>query len=342
MSTTYRTGLRRILLLLSATAIAAFGLTACSSNDAGPSTESREANAPSSVTYVTATALGATFAPELIAINDGLLGDDLTMSVESANGSAQALQLVIAGTADFTAVGPTDFVSAIQGGAEGLVSFGIRKAEVPFHLVTSSDFEVTSPEDLIGKTIGLASVGGTTEQLLDLYLISGGVDPSLVPRQAVGFTAAAYENVKSGQIAGVILNNAATSSVEAAEDVNVLHFQDVVPMAGTVYVARAADVEAHPDTYAAIIKAFSEGAEKMLANAPEFTATIAALQAQGVADVSTAKAVLAGEVGDYSSPVDLSSDEGVWTTTVGTLTDGRFGNGEIPPASELYTVLAQR
>ena len=66
-----------------------------------------------------------------------------------------------------------EFVAVAKGAA--LVCVSTLYQGSTFHVISAKDKPINSAEDLKGKTIGIVSVGGSTEQLLDIMLRSVGM-----------------------------------------------------------------------------------------------------------------------------------------------------------------------
>ena len=73
-------------------------------------------------------------------------------------------------------------------------------------VVSTESKPVESAEDMEGETMGMGSIGGTSEKVLDIDLDDAGVERDSVTRQAVPVTGATYELVKQGQLAGYIVS----------------------------------------------------------------------------------------------------------------------------------------
>jgi NitT/TauT family transport system substrate-binding protein len=68
---------------------------------------------------------------------------------------------------------------------------------------------VRAPADFRGKSIGIPSEGGTSENTLDVLLAAGGVPIDSVKRQVVGFSPGTFEVVKKGRLAAYIASASA-------------------------------------------------------------------------------------------------------------------------------------
>lgn len=83
-----------------------------------------------------------------------------------------------------------------------------------FSVISANDSPVTKPEEMAGKTIGIVSAGGATENILDMMLAARSVPKDAVTRQVVGNAPAAFELVKQGRIAGFIATSDTAHQLE--------------------------------------------------------------------------------------------------------------------------------
>ncbi len=144
-----------------------------------------------------------TFAAELLADAGGYFADEgLDVTFQSTRGSAQAIQLVLSGSALLTRVGQIEAVGHAANRDAPLmnVSTVIKGSTIRF--VSSENAPLRTPEDFVGRTIGIPSEGGSTETTLDLVLSTAGIDPASVERQVVGLSPGVFNLVEQGRLAG--------------------------------------------------------------------------------------------------------------------------------------------
>jgi NitT/TauT family transport system substrate-binding protein len=146
------------------------------------------------------------YVAEYIADIDGLYKKQgVSVKVETARGSAPAIQAVLSGTALMCRCGRLESLIAIadRGAPIHAVAFTTRRS--PLAIVSDKKAPLTKPADLKGKRIGIPSEGGTSETTLDLLIASSGMTTRDVPRQVTGFTPGTFELIKKGRIAGFII-----------------------------------------------------------------------------------------------------------------------------------------
>jgi len=156
-----------------------------------------------------------TFTPEIFADVGGYFEDHgLNVEIEAVQGSAAAVQSVIGGAAPVTRVSTLDLFPALEEG-QPLISVGTMAYHSPIWILSADTNPVESMADLEGEVVGLGSIGGTSEQLLDLTLDAQGVPRDEVTRQAVPVTGATFELVRRGELAGYLVSIDTAMQIEA-------------------------------------------------------------------------------------------------------------------------------
>nr|WP_275585956.1 ABC transporter substrate-binding protein [Geodermatophilus sabuli] len=131
----------------------------------------------------------------------------LDVTFEETQGSAPAINTVIAEGALLTRVGDIETIDAIVTRDAPLLNIGsVEKGGGLLRFISSSRQPIETPEDLEGTTMGLPSIGGTSEKTLDLVLASADVPRDSVERQAVGLAPGVFELVLSGRIDGFVVS----------------------------------------------------------------------------------------------------------------------------------------
>jgi NitT/TauT family transport system substrate-binding protein len=258
-------------------------LSACG-DDAGPggsSTPSTTAGGGSkklTVVNILPPQLG--YAAEYIADIDGYFKKEgLSVTVETARGSAPAIQAILSGTALLSWVGWLESVIAIAERGAPIVSVGFTARRSTLAIVSDKNKPLTKPQDLRGKRIGIPSEGGTSETTLDLLLQSNGISPRDVPRQVTGFTPGTFELIKRGRIAGFIIGASQEEQFrETQPDSTFLKTADYVTD-GLTYITSKKGLASNKETIAAYLRAL-KGAMTQILNDNGFTDTIKKLRAK--------------------------------------------------------------
>jgi NitT/TauT family transport system substrate-binding protein len=229
---------RRAFMSRTAGAVAAVSgagalLAACGGDDedsAGGSTANSASSGSSTVQVVNILPPQLGYAAEYIADIDGFFKKEgLTVKVNTARGSAPAIQAILSGTALLSWVGWLESVIDIanEGAPIQTVAFTGRRSTLA--IVSDKGKPLAKPQDFVGKRIGIPSEGGTSETTLDLMLAANNVPVDKVQRQVTGFTPGTFELIKKGRIAGFVIGASQEQQFREAQPTSTfLHTADYV------------------------------------------------------------------------------------------------------------------
>jgi len=176
--------------------------------------------------------------------------------VIGGNGSASALQQLIAGRAKFVRTGSVDVMKAVANQNVPLLAVSTIVQASTFNVVSPADKPIRSPEDMKGKKIGVVSVGGATENLLNMMLVRSGIDPKSVPRQRVGNSPGAFGLVKQGRISAYIISTGSVIALQkSGEDIHHWSTHKYAPIPSQVYTCTRATAEQEPETVVRFLRA---------------------------------------------------------------------------------------
>ena len=183
-----------------------------------------------------------TFTPEIIAQADGHFErEGLDVQFQVTRGSAQAIQTVIAGSALITRVGDTEMMVAVGGRGAPVSAVGQPLQQATIRVVSAADDPIRAPEDLLGKTIGIPSEGGTSETLVDTLARTAGLTDADVKKQVVGLAPGVFELVQQGRIdAYLVALDTAVTVQRQQPDAVVLDPSQVIAGGTQVYMTSQA------------------------------------------------------------------------------------------------------
>jgi NitT/TauT family transport system substrate-binding protein len=256
---------RRTLLKGSAAAFAAAGTAPLLSACGGRGGEADD----SALTFLTILPMTTlTFAPEFLADAGGYFaGQGLEVSFQSTRGSAQAVQLVIAGSAPLTRVGQIEAVSHAANRDAPIMNVGTVMKQSTLRFISSERAPIREPRDFLGKLMGISSEGGETEITMDLLLASSGIDPAEVERQVVGVGPGVYNLVEQGRIAGFIVSiDTAIILERQTPGVVVLNPSDFIQSGAQFYMAAAGDLERQREPIRRYLEAIRAAIDFMIAD----------------------------------------------------------------------------
>jgi NitT/TauT family transport system substrate-binding protein len=241
--------------------------------------------------------INASFVAELLADQNGYFKEEgLDVTFQATRGSAPALQSVLAGSALITRAGAIETVAAVSTQDAPLMNVAMLEHKSPLWFVSTKENPLDEPQDWEGKTMGLPSEGGTSEQTLDVMLASQGVDRESVERQVVGLSPGTFELVKQGRIDGYTVGSVDGVIFEQQiPEANLLDPSEYVTE-GQCYLVSKRTMAEKEDQVLGYLTAIRRGVEEVLDDAPGFDKTIRALRkTQDLPELETdklAKAVL--------------------------------------------------
>lgn len=188
--------------------VGALALAACSSP--GQATETGAASAPAKLekmVVVTFLPLESfTFTPEMYALSGGYFEKHgLDVQLQPVKGTAAAIQTLLGGATPITRASTVDVFPGMEQG-QPIVAIGTMARKSNLRVISTDSEPIESAKDMEGGVIGLGSIGGTSEKMLNFALDDAGVARDAVTRQAVPVTAATYEVVKQGQLDGYVVS----------------------------------------------------------------------------------------------------------------------------------------
>jgi NitT/TauT family transport system substrate-binding protein len=130
----------------------------------------------------------------------------LDVHLQAAKGTPQAMQTLLSGIAPVARVGQIDIMTAITERRQPLVGIATPFRTSALRFVYSKQRPLRKPEDLIGKTMGVPSEGGTSDKVVSLVIAGAGLDPKQTKRQVVGLTPGTFNLVQRGRLAGYVVS----------------------------------------------------------------------------------------------------------------------------------------
>lgn len=216
------------------------------------------------------------FIADFVELMNGVTGGHfakhgLNVTVLGGNGTSSAIQQVIAGQAKFTRSSALDVFQAAraqpgQGGPPPLITVSTLYQGSTFHVVSDRTKQpIRRAEEMRGKTIGIVSVGGTTEIFLDLILNSVGIKPAEVRREVVGNNAAAFPLIQQGRIDAFI---AAVGVVATLRQQNapmeVWSTDKYVPMPSQCYSATPEVIRREPEMVVKFLRGLRDSVHELI------------------------------------------------------------------------------
>lgn len=212
---------RRIAKIVAATiAAGALALSGCASSTPEPGgTEAAPEQKLTKMVVVTFLPLESfTFTPEMFAYAGGYFEKHgLDVQLQPVQGTAAAIQTLLGGATPITRASTVDVFPAMEK-EQPIVAIGTMAYKSNLRVVSADSAPVESAEAMEGTVMGMGSIGGTSEKMLNLALDTADVPRDSVTRQAVPVTGATFELVKQGQLDGYIVSLDTSIAIEGQND----------------------------------------------------------------------------------------------------------------------------
>lgn len=200
------------------------------------------------------------FAPIYVAIDKGYF-EDAGFEVELEYGNeADAVALI--GTGDQTfmiASGEQVLLARAQG--LPVVYVAAWYQDFPVGVVSFSDSQIQSPEDLAGNAVGIPGLYGASYIGFKALLSAGNLSEEDVNLQSIGFTQ--VESLVAGQVDASVIYIANEPVVLRSQgyDVDVIQVADYLQLVANGLVTNEAAIQNEPEKVAAFIEALLKGIE---------------------------------------------------------------------------------
>ena len=179
-------------------------------------------------------------------------------------GTAVAVQQLMSGAVSFVRMTAIDEFAAVAKGA-ALVCVSTLYQGSNFHVISPADKPIASVEDLKGKTVGIVSVGGSTEQLLDIMLRSVGMTKADVSTKVVGNNPGAMEFIRQGRVDCFINSVGVVVALQTA-NIPIVNWPTdrYAPMPSQIYVTTRDMIEKKPAAVVGFLKALKASTDDMM------------------------------------------------------------------------------
>jgi ABC-type nitrate/sulfonate/bicarbonate transport system substrate-binding protein len=194
---------------------------------------------------------------------------NVDLTIEGGRGSSMAIQQLSAGNILVSRTGGTDLLKAYAKEPQLVAIAGVYPKDL-FWVISSKETPINSVEEMAGKTIGVVSVGGATENLLDMMLAKAGMEKGSVKREAVGTAPAAFELIAAGRISAYISTDLTLFLLQqAGKPVSAWSIDKVAPSPGDLYVTTKKAVEEKPELLANFLRGVNDTLGALTTSKPE-------------------------------------------------------------------------
>ncbi len=204
------------------------------------------------------------FAPVLYARAAGFFAKEgLDADIVGGKGAALAAQMTIAGQMEAARTGAGNYMVARVNNGAPLISIATIAQVSPFFVLSPKAKPLTDPASFRSRKIGMATLGGSMEETLNLTMRRAAVDPGSVEKVKVADSPASFALVEAGRIDGFMGNISTTEKALAAfASATAVRMDDGVP--GQVYVTTPAQLQKGEGPYIAFLRAVHRSASAIL------------------------------------------------------------------------------
>jgi NitT/TauT family transport system substrate-binding protein len=199
--------------------------------------------------------------------------NDLDVTVIPGAGGGDAIKNILSGQADVAFTDPGSLYFALDKGEKLKVIYNVYPQNV-FNIVSLKEKNITKPEDLKGKTIGVYSLSSGTRQNLLVMLNQVGLsqkDVNIVETGLLNFAP-----LMQGQVDATAATDTGlvVGKQKGLGDVNVLEVKDYLNIPSDVFVVTEKTFEEKKDELEKFLEAYQTSAQWMIDN-PEEAASLA-------------------------------------------------------------------
>jgi NitT/TauT family transport system substrate-binding protein len=240
----------------------------------------RDAAAAEKIVYLTPFDYLMGFAETMYAQTGGFFAKhDLDVEIQGGRGSAMAVQQIAAGNVLISRTGGTDMIKAVAKDPD-IVAFAEVFQRDLFFVISSADKPLTDPQQFVGKTVGVVSTGGATENLLNMMLAKEGIAADSVQRQPTGEGPGPFEFIAQGRIDAYIATYATVGQLKVDKKPFVAWSVDkVAPSPAQVYIASKKSIAERPEELANFLRGVYDALGVMTA-AKDLKSVIASMEAK--------------------------------------------------------------
>lgn len=216
-------------------------------------------------------------------------------------GGGDAIKNILTGAADIAFTDPGSLYFALDKGEKLRVIYNIYPQNV-FNVVSLTEKNITKPEDLKGKKIGVYSLSSGTRQNLLLLLHQAGLSEKDVTIVETGLLN--FAPLMQGQVDATAATDTGleTGKQKGLSDVNVIEVKDYLNIPSDVFVVTEKTYQEKKDILISFLKGYQQSAQWMIDN-PQEAASLAVKLAIDGKDVNNNLKII-----DLRNSSSLSSD----------------------------------
>jgi ABC-type nitrate/sulfonate/bicarbonate transport system substrate-binding protein len=218
------------------------------------------------MTFTTPFGFDPTFIDVMNAYSGGYFAKEgIDAKLVGPPGNAAAFQLMVAGQADFSYIASLDFIRAVATKDAPFLAVACLAQRVGFQIVSLKEKPVKTGADLKGKTIGVLSVGGLSELLVQIVMAKGGVKKDEANIVVAGNNPGEVDLIRAGRLDCFICNYPiAVTLRNSGQPLEFIVVDDVQPAAGLSIFCTRETAAKKPELVMGVLRAFKGSVEEIL------------------------------------------------------------------------------
>ncbi|HUV73080.1 MAG TPA: ABC transporter substrate-binding protein [Anaerolineae bacterium] len=241
-----------VLILITVTLIA---LSGCSG--AGSATPTTPAS-PTKVTLAMGFIPNVQFAPFYVAVNEGYFADE-NLEIEFDYGMETDLLNLVGTDALQFAVASGDQVVLARGQGLPVVYVMTYFQRFPVAVVSLEDVPLSTPEDLVGRSVGIPGLWGASYIGWLALLDAAGIDEGDVKLESIGYTQVASLTEGQVEAAVVYAANEPVQLRQAGYEPNIIYIADYMNLVSNGIITNEKTIAERPELVGALVRAALRG-----------------------------------------------------------------------------------
>jgi len=200
------------------------------------------------------------FIADMAAKSGGAMAEHgIDLDLTFARSAPQALQQLAAGSVALVRNGPIAVARAVATEDAPFVSIGMPVQQLLYLLISTPEAPVDGLDELVGRKVGLPTLGGQAEDLINLLMKSAGLDPTTISLEAVGNETTSYALVEEGRVDAIFgTREAAAVMRNAGITPHLAEVDDANPLMGVSLVTTRETMEARRTDLVAYLRALDQ------------------------------------------------------------------------------------
>ncbi|AWB34960.1 hypothetical protein DBV39_15885 [Orrella marina] len=212
-------------------------------------------SSPTTLSWVSPARINLVHSYVLAGVAKGWFKDEgLNVDIRVGTGTAQSVIQVASSNSFFGQASSSTSCPAIADQDADLITIGQVAYQGFFELAAPPNQPITDPAQLQGKTIGVMSLGGTTDVLLDAMSLAVGLDPSKVRKVVTGTSSSGAAFLQRGDVdAFFVFPDSKFALRQMNVDLSYTPAHTYVPLPGDAILVSKSNAS-NPDNRDAIVK----------------------------------------------------------------------------------------